>query len=174
MAEQRRRSHPHGAQTADLLALHLPLIRRVCHAHLSGPTDVEDAVQETCVQFLQADLQRIRNVEAWLVRVSGRVCGHIHRWRFLHPEAELSEQTRTCVDDSALTDTLNYLWFHKIVSQLSQLDRDALTLLYVHELPRESIADSLGISMDHLRVVLCRARRRTQRLISAYDDGVSL
>ncbi len=148
------------------------MVRRVCRAHLRRHADVEDAVQETFIQFLEADRRRIQNVEAWLVRVASRVCARSHRWRYGHPEVELAEGMRTAKDDGALEDVLDAVWFRKMASHLSQLDGEALTLLYLHDLPRSTIAERLGISMDHLRVVAFRARRRAHRIIVAYDDTV--
>lgn len=174
MAASSHRGKAGTKETARLIAVHLPTVRRVCQAHLSRPADVDDAVQETFVAFLRADRKRIKNVEAWLVRVAVRSCNHIHRWHYGHPEAELIDGFGAQVSDAVLDDVLDLAFFHKLTSHLPRLDRQVLSLLFLHDMPRDLVAEHLGITSDHLRVVVFRARKRTQQILAAYNDGFGI
>lgn len=168
-----RRGH-RADETARLIEKHLATVRRVCRAHLSRREDIDDAMQETFVQFLLADRSRIINPEAWLVTVAARSCGHVHRWRYAHPEVGLFEDTAHTVEADGLDGVLDILWFEKVISHLPEIDRQVLTWLYLNNLPRETVAEHLGVSMDHLRVIAHRARRRAQRAFTAFDDSIGL
>jgi RNA polymerase sigma factor (sigma-70 family) len=173
MASSRHRKGS-ADDAARSIAKYLPMVRRVCGAHLSRRHEIEDAVQETFVQFLLADRSRIANHEAWLVTVAARVCGHAHRWRYRHPEVGLLADLRSTPAADVLDDVLQAVWYEKVASHLPDIDRHVLTWLYVHQLPRESVAQHLGVTTEHLRVIAHRARRRARRLFQAFDDTVGI
>ncbi len=157
-----------------LIEKYLPIVTRVCRAHLSRPDQVDDAAQETFIQFLLADRERIANPEAWLVAVATRMCGHIHRWHYGHPEVDLVEDSARSDHLRELDDVLDTVWFERLVSHLPPLDRHVLTWLYLRQLPKDLLATDLGVSGDHLRVIAYRARCRALRAYRALDDGVGL
>ncbi len=159
---------------ARLIEEHLATVRKVCRARLSRRGDIDDAIQETFIQFLLADRSRIANLDAWLTTVAARTCGHLHRWRFAHPEEELLDDLENTTSDDDLEDVIDAVWFERIVSRLPEMDRHVLTWLYLEKLSRESVAEHLGVSTDHLRVIAYRARRRAHRMLSAFDDSMGL
>lgn len=169
MAANERRWGQQG-DVDDIVERHYELVRRVCRAHLSRRDEIQDAVQETFAQFLLADLDRIANVEAWLVTVAVRVCGHTHRWRYNHPEYDGEFDLDPRQTDGNLDGVLDSVWIDRVMKHLPSEERRLLQWLYLEDASRDEIANRLGVSTDHLRVLAFRARINARRLFRAFDD----
>jgi RNA polymerase sigma-70 factor (ECF subfamily) len=60
-----------------------------------------------------------------------------------------------------------YLLLHSLISQLSELDREIITLRYQEDLTHEEIADIVGMNAASVRI---RAFRARQKLLQAYTE----
>ncbi|HZQ86072.1 MAG TPA: sigma-70 family RNA polymerase sigma factor [Acidimicrobiales bacterium] len=159
---------------AALVVRHWETVHRVCLAKLSRPEDAEDATQETFIRFLQADLHGICNPEAWLVAVALRVCYGVLRRRYNTTEVDFDNVTDRVLHHDQTEHVLNAAWFLRIVESLPAVERKVLTWLYVGRLSREQMAERLGVSTGHLRVIAFRARRRAQTVAASLDGGFAL
>lgn len=143
------------------------LVQRVCTARLPL-ADVDDAVQDTFLQFLAADRRSIRNVDAWLVAVAVRVCNRIHRRRYRAGEVPFGS-AHDVTEDLGLDDVLDSEWFEQLCQSLPERDRSVLHSLYVHPRARSDVAADLDVTTNHLRVIAYRARQRALAVIEALD-----
>jgi len=167
-------THVSDADVEALIADHHRVVHRLCLAKLSRREDAEDATQETFIRFLQADLHGIDNTQAWLLTVASRVCCAILRRRYKYPEADLDSSPPQVVRNDHAEQVLDAAWFLRVVNRLPENERKVLTWLYVGRLSRQEMAERLGVSPGHLRVIAFRARRRAQSVMATLDDGLGL
>ena len=66
-----------------------PRLRSLAYRMLGSFSDADDAVQETWLRASQAELDDIRNLDAWLTTVAGRVCLTMLRSRRTRGESSL-------------------------------------------------------------------------------------
>jgi len=146
-----------------------PLVTRVCRSRLSGlpVADIEDAVQETFLQFVEADRSRIINIEAWLITVALRVCAHTLRRRYRAPEVGLSEASSMRAPGEALSSIDEHVWLAQVAALMPSADVQLLRMLYIQDLPYGEVAQYLNVSNSHARVLAYRAR---QRALNAIDN----
>lgn len=149
-----------------------PLVARICHSRLSGlpAADIEDAVQETFLQLAQANYSEIVNVEAWLTFVALRMCAHTLRARYRSREISFLDSQQTVGSfDRAIEHTDEHLLLAKVTALLSTDDANLLHMLYIEDLPYGQIAQSLGVSSGHARVLAYRARQRARVVIEGLE-----
>jgi len=158
-----------GVAVAQLISEKWDAVYRICYARLSRREDAEDAAQETFVRLLQTDPRSIRAIDPWLTTVAVRVCAGIHRRRYQHPEYELDPHAAEPHGELDIDAVLGDAWFRRIASALPRSDAEVLTLLYVYPHRRREVAAYLGVSLDHLRVIAFRARRRAQSVLDTLD-----
>jgi RNA polymerase sigma-70 factor (ECF subfamily) len=144
-----------------------PLVVRICRSRLSGlpAADIEDAVQDTFLQFAAADRSRIINVEAWLIAVALRMCAHTLRDRYKSKEIPLSDTPIIHSVADALDQADEQLWVAKITSLLPTADMKLLHMLYIQDMPYGEVARYLHISNGHARVLAYRARQHARAVI---------
>jgi RNA polymerase sigma-70 factor, ECF subfamily len=151
-----------------------PRLLAIANRLLSSGADAEDVVQETWLRLERADVDEIKNLDAWLTTVVSRVSldllraprrtrersWHVERWRD-EPvaltgdpavEAERSDQVSVAL--------------LVVLETLSPAERVAFVLHDVFRCPFEEIAEVLDRSVDAVRQLASRARRRLQ---SAHD-----
>lgn len=146
-----------------------PLVARICRSRLRGlpAADIEDAVQETFLQLTQADLERIDNIEAWLVTVALRVCARTLRDRYRTRELLTSQRPTLGAEVHAFQSVDERLWMAQFASLLPTADRRLLHMLYVQDLSYGDVADYFHISNGHARVLAYRARQHARWLIDS-------
>jgi len=148
-----------------------PLVTRVCHSRLFGlpPADIEDAVQETFVQLIQADRTQILNIEAWLISVALRVCAHTLRRRYRAPELALTEASRIQAPGEPFSSVDEQVWLAQVTALMPTTDVRLLHMLYIQDLPYGEVARYLKVSNSHARVLAYRARQRALHVIEGLD-----
>jgi len=140
---------------------HWASVEAVCRTRLSGMrnADVDDAVQDTFVELLLADRDRIIDVRAWLNAVAVRMCGHIHRRRYRRAEVPLiTDAFEDNGDPSAIA--VERLAFNRLISSLPAVEQRLMTWRYVDQLSYEQLGQRLSVTPAHARVLAFRARRR--------------
>jgi RNA polymerase sigma-70 factor (ECF subfamily) len=151
-----------------------PRLLAIANRLLSSGADAEDVVMETWLRLERADVDEIKNLDAWLTTVVSRVSldllraprrtrersWQVERWRDEpvaltgDPAVEAERSDQVCVALLVVLETL------------SPAERVAFVLHDVFRCPFEEIAEVLDRSVDAVRQLASRARRRLQ---SAHD-----
>lgn len=167
-----------AAATASTIDAALPIVQRVCRSRLSGrpPADIEDAIQETILQYLKSDRDRIVNVNAWFAAVAVHICAKSLRTRYSKPEETLEDD----IGDGDVSDpaevAVDDLWFESVEKHLHITEARLLRWLYVDRLPYTEIASRLNVTGGHARVLSFRARQHARQVIIGFDfsaDGIA-
>ena len=138
-----------------------PKLTRVAYRMLGSVADAEDVVQEAFLRWREADLESVREPEAFLRRVVTRLCldqlksARRRREVYVGPwlpeplvEAQASEDE---VEDVTLPLML-------ALERLSPLERAAFLLHDVFGAPFEEVAETLGRELAAVRQLASRAR----------------
>lgn len=158
-----------GRRAAPITDEQVRAVQRICRARVR-PADVDDATQETLLQYLLADHSRIDKPNAWLATVAVRVCAKVHRRRYRSLEAPMTEElldTSQDPSDRAISDVL----LQQIVAALPEADRLILSRVYFDDLSFAQLAAELHVTESHARVLAFRARRRAARIMLAPPAG---
>ena len=172
----RRGSEQRAVSPLDvIIEEHWGSVEAVCRMRLSGmrAADVDDAVQDTFVEFLVADRERIIDVRSWLLAVAVRMCGHIHRRRYRRAEVPLSTDAFDDEGDPSAI-AVNELAFCKLIACLPASEQQLMTWRYVEQLSYQQLGLRLGISDGHARILAFRARHRIRDALTHGELGSSL
>jgi RNA polymerase sigma-70 factor, ECF subfamily len=153
----------------------VPLLRMKLHFRRPGAPEaqVSDLIQETLLRVLDAlKAGRVQQLERLGAFVSG-VCDHVlleggARAGRLVAMEDLPEPLRALDDpeaDAAVRERARLA--EDIVGALPEREREVLRLIFVEDLDRDDVCRRFGISRDHLRVIVCRARDRLRQLAIA-------
>lgn len=82
-----------------------PRLRSLAYRMLGSFADADDAVQETWLKASRADISEVRNLDAWLTTVAGRVCLTMLRSRRTHGEISLDASLPPSSDARRSRDT---------------------------------------------------------------------
>jgi RNA polymerase sigma factor (sigma-70 family) len=126
---------------------------------LLGVVDAEDAVQEALAKTCR-DFARVREPEAWFVRVLVNHCLRVQRrrriWRWFRPDP--LEPAPSAEDLVGRADVLHAL--RARVNRLPAMQRTAIVLRYAEELPVADVAGAMGIAETTVKKHLARALAR--------------
>jgi RNA polymerase sigma-70 factor (ECF subfamily) len=151
-----------------------PRLLAIANRLLSSGADAEDVVQETWLRRERADVDEIKNLDAWLTTVVSRVSldmlraprrtrersWQVERWRD-EPVALTGDPAMEAERGDQVSVALLV-----VLETLSPAERVAFVLHDVFRCPFEEIAEVLDRSVDAVRQLASRARRRLQ---SAHD-----
>ncbi|UOE22063.1 RNA polymerase sigma factor SigJ [Thermobifida halotolerans] len=147
---------------------HRPVVFGVAYRLLGEVGAAEDAVQDVWLRAARADLSGVRDLRAWLVRVTGRRCldllGSARRRYEVYPGPWLPEPLPTgadaaqpvLVEESVTTAALI------VMAELKPDERVAFVLHDVFDVPHAEIAEMLRVSPAACRQLASRARRRVR------------
>jgi RNA polymerase sigma-70 factor (ECF subfamily) len=151
-----------------------PRLLAIANRLLSSGADAEDVVMETWLRLERADVDEIKNLDAWLTTVVSRVSldllraprrtrersWQVERWRD-EPVALTGDPAMEAERSDQVSVALLV-----VLETLSPAERVAFVLHDVFRCPFEEIAEVLDRSVDAVRQLASRARRRLQ---SAHD-----
>ncbi len=151
---------------------HRGRLRGVAYRMLGSVGEAEDAVQEAWLRICDEDPHAVKNMEAWLTTVVGRVCLNMLRSRRARREGELSEvHVPDPVVASAdgvepeqatlLADSVG-LALLVVLDALTPAERLAFVLHDVFDVPFSDIAVVLDRSEAAAQQLASRARRRVR------------
>lgn len=168
------------AALEDLVRAHARFVFKIAYSVLRNHHDAEDAVQEVFLRVMRQrrDLSGVRDVRAWLARISWRVA--VDRRNTPHlcdtETTAALEQLRShaaAADQSAIGAQMLTLTGRLIANLPSEL-RDAITLSTVEEMTSSEIAAVLGIPETSVRTRLFRARKLLKEKLASLLEGKAL
>jgi RNA polymerase sigma-70 factor (ECF subfamily) len=151
-----------------------PRLLAIANRLLSSGADAEDVVQETWLRLERADVDEIKNLDAWLTTVVSRVSLDLLRaprrtrersWQVERWRDEPVALTGDPAVEAERSDQVSVALL-VVLETLSPAERVAFVLHDVFRCPFEEIAEVLDRSVDAVRQLASRARRRLQ---SAHD-----
>jgi RNA polymerase sigma-70 factor, ECF subfamily len=143
-------------------------LRRYLRHRLSVPDDAEDVLQETLLKTLRHGQAfcTVKQPRAWLFQVARHALADRLRWRREHlplPEDLPAPLVETPLPVERLSQCLP-----RVLTELSDEDRLALTLCDIEGESQQALAHRLGISLSGAKSRVQRARLRLRkRLVEA-------
>ncbi len=155
---------------STLIHAYSALLFRVAHSILHNRSEAEDLVQDVFLRVLerQKDLPEVRNLRAWLIRITWNLA--LDRRRKIRPE-QLDEPfaaslaAATVPADQALAETRQIAAVLNAIQRLPRPERHALLLSTIDELSITEISTILQRSESAVRALLFRARARLRQRI---------
>lgn len=137
-------------------------LRRWLISRLGNPADAEDLLQDV---FEKAMLQgerfcSVENARAWLFRVARNAL--VDRYRMQRDQVELPENMAAIEDESEAVDELSEC-LPRVLSELSDEDREVITLCDLDGISQQRFAELKGISLPAAKSRIQRARKRMRQ-----------
>jgi RNA polymerase sigma-70 factor (ECF subfamily) len=161
-----------GAAFDELMAALWPTVYRFAWSLLGDRTEAEDATQETFLRALRF-LERYdarRPFRPWLYRVAVNVCRDQVRRR--RREAALWERAADLVrldHETHRSEPFPPGEIRAAVRQLPERQREVVVLFYFEDLGCRDVAEALGLTVNHVKVLLHRARQRLRETLEAAE-----
>ena len=144
-----------------------PRLLGLAYRMLGSRTDAEDIVQDTWLRWQGADTQALRTPDAWLTTVATRLCldrlksaqaqreVYVGPW-LPEPIVEQAGSVDPETSDAALDISFSVM---RALERLSPLERAALFLHDLYDVPFEEVAETLKRSPAACRQMASRARK---------------
>jgi RNA polymerase sigma-70 factor, ECF subfamily len=132
--------------------------------------EAEDLVQDTWISALRTvpSFAGRSSLRTWLVSILRRRIAD--RFRRERPSEQLEEE-KLGWDTAALEERIDAYEAAGIatraMTELSELERTAVTLCDVHDLDRDEASARMGVTRGHLRVLLHRGRHKLEAALKA-------
>ncbi|MEK6374103.1 MAG: sigma-70 family RNA polymerase sigma factor [Acidobacteriota bacterium] len=128
------------------------------------PDDAEALVHDSFIAYLERH-SYIHDVKAWLSATVRNRC--MNYWRTRHREAPLlpeHEQTVDCGAEASLETSIRRMTAAAVLARLGIKCRETLRGYYLHEEPKQALADRLSTSTGYIDQLLSTCRRRATEL----------
>lgn len=169
------------AAFAELYAAHYRQVRGFCRQLLGSTERGEDAAQEAFVRAYRA-FERHDSAQpfiAWIMRIARNHCLDLLRRRSHEAKLFGDEAVETAAAESPGADGLGAALsaerataVNAAVAKLPERYRVPLSLAYYGDADYDDIATTLGITRNHVGVLLCRAKQLLrQSLADAGTDA---
>jgi RNA polymerase sigma-70 factor (ECF subfamily) len=136
--------------------------------------EAEDLVQDTWSSALRSapSFEGRSSLRTWVISILRRRIAD--RYRRTH-HYELFEEEEYSYDESSSTDQLDARIAAQIatraMSQLTDLEREAVTLCDVQDYDRDEASERMNVTRGHLRVLLHRGRHKLEVSLKASGVG---
>jgi RNA polymerase sigma-70 factor (TIGR02957 family) len=153
-----------ASDATDAFVAHRNLLFTVAYEMLGSAADAEDVLQETWLRWSEVDVEQVRDVRAYLVRITTRLS--LNRIRTLSRRREsyvgpwLPEPLLTAPDvaeDVELADSVSTAML-LVLETLTPTERAVFVLREVFDLPYDEIAGAVEKSTAAVRQIGHRAR----------------
>lgn len=126
---------------------------------LRNPAEADDLMQDLFLKALRQGERfcSVQNARAWLFEVARNTLAD--RLRVARETVELPEDLSAPVDDTDTVDSLTAC-LPRVLSELSDEDRDAITQCDLQGVPQAAFAEARGLSLSAAKSRLQRARLR--------------
>ena len=170
-----------GDDTAmcELLARHGDMLARLVGRLTAWHVDREDILQEVLLSVWQKSGTYLGNgsLEGWLKRVAVNQCRN--HFRAANSIKRLIERFALLIHPSESFETEYSVYGNEpdeelqlALRRLSELDRTALVLFYLEEMPGDQVAEVLNVRPETLHVRLHRARIKLKKVIEKQSESV--
>ena len=168
---------------AERFQEHRPRLRAVAYRMLGSLSESDDALQEAWLRASGADTDEVRNFEAWLTTIVGRVCLNMLRSRQqrredsleIHiPDPVVRAEDDTNPETAALTADSVGLAMMIVLDTLTPAERFAFVLHDMFAVPFEDIAEDLEKTPAAVRQLASRARRRVEGRAPVPDPDLAV
>jgi RNA polymerase sigma factor (sigma-70 family) len=146
-------------------------LRGVAYRMLGSLSEADDAVQECWVRLSRSDTDIIENLRGWLTTVVARICLDTLRSRNSRREESLetaasepAAKQGSAADpetEAVLAESVGYATL-VVLNRLNPAERIAFVLHDLFDVPFEEIARITGRSLEAVRQLASRARRRVR------------
>jgi len=141
-------------------------LRRWLVSRMGSADDAEDLLQDV---FEKAMLQgerfcSVENARAWLFRVARNRL--VDQYRMQHHQVELPKNLTEDLQEPEPVEDLSEC-LPRILSELSQEDREAITLCDLNGVSQQEYADLRGISLSASKSRIQRARKRMRQRLES-------
>jgi RNA polymerase sigma-70 factor (ECF subfamily) len=152
---------------AEHFAQARPRLLRLAYSELGDLGEAEDVVQEAWLRLERTGAESIRDLDAWLTTVVGRLAldtlrsararreSYVGPWL---PEPVVSTAGDDPADRVTLDESVSYALL-ALLEQLSPAERTAFVLHDVFDMPFGEVADVVGRTPEAVRQLASRARR---------------
>jgi RNA polymerase sigma factor (sigma-70 family) len=157
-------------------------LRGVAYRMLGALSEAEDAVQECWLRLSRSETDNVENLRGWLTTVVARVCLDMLRSRKSRREEPLEaaapdpagRQARAPDPEAEalLADSVGYATL-VVLDRLNPAERIAFVLHDLFDIPFEEIAHVAGRSVESVRQLASRARRRIRGVTALAEDELS-
>lgn len=164
-----------SAEFAELYRSHYRRVLGLCQRLLGQPHQAEEAAQEVFVKAYRA-IDRYDPAQpfaAWVLRIAGNHCIDLIRRRAREPLGfdEAGTDVAAVADtaggaEAALADARDAEAVRAAVDALPDRYRVPVVLAYFEEASYDDIAARLGITRNHVGVLLLRARRALREALA--------
>jgi RNA polymerase sigma-70 factor, ECF subfamily len=136
---------------------------RYLYQRTGSRQDAEDILQETCLRVYQhiSGFDARRSFSSWVFTIASRLVVNHYRQKTASAIGSVSEGAcDLTLPEQAMRqrEQKEELW--NVVRQLPPAQRQAVELRYLGELSILQIAETMNLTMIHVRVLLFRARKR--------------
>jgi RNA polymerase sigma-70 factor (ECF subfamily) len=167
---------------AELYTAHYRQVRGLCRQLLGSTERAEDAAQESFVRAYRAWETRdpAQPFIAWIMRIARNHCLDLLRRRSREKKLFGDEEVETVAAEAPGADGLGAALtaeraaeVNAAVAKLPERYRVPLALAYFGDQDYDEIAEALGITRNHVGVLLCRAKQLLrQSLAQSGTDGL--
>lgn len=154
---------------------HQAELKNWARKRLENPAEVDDFLQDLFLKALRQGERfcSVDNARAWLFEVARNALAD--RLRLARDMVELPEDVPAPVEDADMVDNLSAC-LPRVLSELSDEDREVITLCDLHGLPQAEYAQRAGLTLPAAKSRLQRARQRLRdRMTTAcqvhFDDA---
>ncbi|MEZ0106026.1 RNA polymerase sigma factor (sigma-70 family) [Catenulispora sp. EB89] len=160
-----------------------PRLRAVAYRMLGSLSESDDALQEAWLRASGADTDVVRNFQAWLTTIVGRVCLNMLRSRQQRAEDSLElhiPDPVVCAEDDSNPETVALtadsvgLAMMIVLDTLAPAERFAFVLHDMFAVPFEDIAEDLEKTPAAVRQLASRARRRVEGRAPVPDPDLAV
>ncbi len=164
-----------SAEFADLYRSHYRRVLGLCLRLLGQRAQAEEATQEVFVKAYRAmdRYDPAQSFAAWVLRIASNHCIDLIRRRAREPlgfdEADTDVEAMAGGDagaEAALSGAEDAEAVRAAVAALPERYRLPVVLAYFEEASYDEIAERLGITRNHVGVLLLRARRALRRALT--------
>jgi RNA polymerase sigma-70 factor (ECF subfamily) len=163
---------------AEHYAAHYRQVRGFCRQLLGSTERGEDAAQEAFVRAYRAFATRdpAQPFIAWIMRIARNHCLDLLRRRSHEPALYGDETIETAAAEAPDADGLGTALtieraaaVNAAVAKLPERYRVPLALAYYADADYDDIATTLGITRNHVGVLLCRAKQLLRKSLAESD-----
>jgi RNA polymerase sigma-70 factor (ECF subfamily) len=171
------------AAFAELYAAHYRQVRGLCRQLLGTTERAEDAAQESFGRAYRALASRdpAQPFIAWIMRIARNHCLDLLRRRSRERAIFGDEEVETIAAEAPGADGLGKALtseraaaVNAAVAKLPERYRVPLALAYFGDQDYDEIASSLGITRNHVGVLLCRAKQMLRQELADTTDQATL